>query len=352
MEIVFEETNYSLEALNDLQGNYPEADRLFHFIKCWINGDSSFQFQTSGSTGVPKVIHVSREQIIASVEATSKFLGLRKTHQGLICLDPNFVASIMMAARCLVNDMDCLLTRPSAAPLKGINKKIDFASFVPFQVSKMMEDKTIGQLSNIKNILVGGAPLAQAGFNALADIETSVFVTYGMTETVSHIALMRVKGNYSDAYYEVLPGIQIGQDEEDCLHITGKVTKGKKEQTNDIVEIFETNKFRWLGRRDHVINSGGIKIHPEQLEKSIEAHFSSEFMISWQPDPKLGSECILIIEGQTITKEKQNEIENIIRRNFSKYHLPKQIVVLKEFEKTNSGKIKREETRKKALGLV
>ncbi|WP_422362238.1 AMP-binding protein [Reichenbachiella sp.] len=351
MEIVFEETNYSLKALNDLQDSYPEADRLLHFIKCWVNGDTRFQFQTSGSTGPPKQIHISREQIIASVAATSNFLRLNKSHRALICLDPNFVASIMMAARCLVNDMDCFLARPSADPLKSIDKKISFASFVPFQIYKMMENKTITQLSKIENILVGGAPLTQSGFETLANINTNIFVTYGMTETVSHVALMPVRESFSDAYYEVLPDIRIGQDEDGCLHITGKVTEGKKVQTNDIVEMLAKNKFRWLGRRDHAINSGGIKIHPEQLEKSIEGHFSTEFMISWRPDPKLGSACILIIEDKPIQKEKQNEIESIIVESFSKYHVPKQIIELKEFERTDSGKIKREATRKKALNL-
>ena len=352
MEIVFEETNYSLKALNYLQDSYPEADRLLHFIKCWVNGNTNFQLQTSGSTGTPKTVRISREQIVASVVATSNFLSLSQSQRALICLDPNFVASIMMAARCLVNDIDCLLVRPSADPLKSIDEKIDFASFVPFQIYKMMENKTITQLDKIENILIGGAPLTQSGFEALATINTNIFVTYGMTETVSHIALMRVKGSFSDAYYEILPGIKIGQDEDGCLHIKGKVTEEKKVQTNDIVEMLDKNKFRWLGRRDHVINSGGIKIHPEQLEKSIEGHFSSEFMISWKFDPKLGSECILIIEGKPIPKEKKNEIENIILKNFSKYYVPKQVIELEEFERTNSGKIKREATRKKALGLL
>ncbi|WP_420579770.1 AMP-binding protein [Reichenbachiella sp.] len=352
MEIVFEETNYSLKTLNDLRDAYPEASKLVQFIKGWIDGDTSFQLQTSGSTGTPKIIHVSREQIIASVEATSKFLRLKSSHQALICLDPNFVASIMMAARCLLNDMDCLVTKPSSNPIKSIDKRIDFASFVPFQIYKMMEENTIHELSTIKNILVGGAPLTHSGFETLANINTNIFVTYGMTETVSHIALMRVKGIFSDAYYEVLPGIQIGQDTDGCLHITGAVTEGKKIQTNDSVEMLDKNKFRWLGRRDHVINSGGIKIHPEQIEKSIERYFSSDFMISWNPSAQLGNECILLTENQAIPQEKINAIEKLILKGFSKFHVPKKVIVVKQFERTSSGKVKREATRMKALELL
>lgn len=352
MEIVFEETNYPLESLNDLQRSYPEASKLIHFIKSWIHGNSSFEFQTSGSTGIPKTITINKDQIIASVHGTTSFLGLEKNHKALICLDPNFIASLMMAARCLINDMDLLLKRPSSNPLQSVEEPIDFASFVPIQIYKMIEGGTIDQLVEIKNILIGGAPLTQSAFNRLTEINTNIFVTYGMTETVSHIALMPVKGNYSEALFKVLPGIQIGQDEEGCLHIVGQVTQEQVIQTNDIVEIYNSDKFRWLGRRDHVINSGGIKIHPEQLEKSIETLINSDFIISWKSDLQLGSECIIITEGQRLSNDQLNEIEKAIAMDFSKYHIPKQCIEIDAFERTDSGKVKREETRKKALGLL
>lgn len=352
MKIVFEETDYSLDTLNDLKKKYPEAGKLIQFIKGWENGDLNFEFQTSGSTGTPKSIIISRGQITASVQATSEFLNLNNKQQALICLDPNFVASIMMIARCLINGMNCILSKPSSNPLQSIQHRIDFASFVPFQIYKMIENKSIGDLAAIKNILIGGAPLTPSAFNHLSSLNTNIFVTYGMTETVSHIALMSVKGKYLDAFFEVLPGIQIGQDDEGCLNIIGKITNGLVIQTNDFVEIFEGNKFHWLGRRDFVINSGGIKIHPELLEKCIDAYISSDYIVSWRHDFQLGSECILIFEGEQLSKDQKSDIERIVKDEFSKFHIPKHFIGIETFERTASGKIKREETRKKALGLL
>jgi len=352
MKIVFERSEYQLERLNELLLNYTEAVKLIDFITQWQRNESTFQFHTSGSTGVPKSIDVSRSQIVASVQATSDFLGLKNTHSALLCLDPNFVASLMMVARCLVNDMDLILSRPSSNPLNALDHSIDFASFVPVQVYKMIEEGSILQLTKIQNILIGGAPLSKLAFDTLAKIDTNIFITYGMTETVSHIALMPIKGDYSSAYFEVLPEITIGQDRDNCLTIVGAVTHNKTLQTNDIVELLDETKFRWLGRRDHVINSGGIKIHPEQLEKLIVPLINSDFFISWKTNDQLGNECILITENHKTTDEELKQIQAVIFNTFSKYHAPKSVYSVDLFERTDSGKVKREATRQKALGLL
>lgn len=331
---------------------HPQFTKLITFILNWQQNKDTFQFQTSGSTGAPKSIDVSRDQIVASVDATTEYLGLKKSETALLCLDPNFVASLMMAARCLVNDMDLIIEKPSSNPLKTLTESVDFASFVPMQIYKMIEDGNIHKLADINNILIGGAPLSAAAFDVLTQIKTNIYVTYGMTETVSHIALMPVKETYQNAYFEVLPGIEIGQDNEGCLNITGTVTNNQKLQTNDIVELIWSDKFRWLGRRDHVINSGGIKIHPEQLEKVIETHLKGEFIISWKANDELGSECLLLTEGFTLSNDQFQEIQKEIETTFSKYHIPKFTLAVDKFERTDSGKIKREGTRLKTLGLM
>lgn len=352
MKIVFEGSEYQLEGLSELLTNYPEASKLVNFINHWQQNKDFFQFFTSGSTGVPKSIDVSRRQIVASVLATSQFIGLKKSHITLLCLDPNFVASLMMAARSLVNNMDLVLTRPNSNPLKSLDHSVDFASFVPVQIYKMIEEGSIQLLANIKNVLIGGAPLSRSAFETLAKIDTNLYVTYGMTETVSHIALMPIKGDYNQAYYEVLSGIKLGQDADGCLNINGRVTNDQLLQTNDIVEMINDSKFRWLGRRDHVINSGGIKIHPEELEKLIESQIKSDFMISWQPNDLLGSECILITESLELQNDEFKQLQQLIVDRFSKYHSPKVVFSVYKFERTDSGKIKREATRQKALSLV
>lgn len=352
MKIVFERSEYHLDSLSEFLTAYPTAAKLVSFIDDWNQNADIFQFQTSGSTGNPKTIHVTREQILASVSATSKYLGLEKSEAALLCLDPNFVASLMMAARCLVNDIDLVVSRPSANPLSTLEDEVDFASFVPMQIYKMIEEENINELAKIKNILIGGAPLSAAAFEVLSKIDTNIFATYGMTETVSHIALMPIKGPFASAYFEVLPGVHIGQDADGCLNIAGAVTKQETLQTNDIIEMIGPSKFRWLGRRDHVINSGGIKIHPEQLEKVIEPILKTPFFISWKANEKLGSECLLISEGAEVSSEVWLRVKSEIERSFTKYHIPKSILAVDQFERTDSGKIKREATRKKALGLL
>ncbi|UXX79328.1 AMP-binding protein [Reichenbachiella carrageenanivorans] len=350
MKIVFQGSEYQLDTLDDLRQRYPEASKLLDFIQDWQQGKPSYEFQTSGSTSSPKVIDVNREQIVASARATGQFLELKKSDQVLCCLDPQFVASLMMAARCLIWNMDLALEKPSANPMTAIKNQIDFASFVPFQVYQMIADNNLHQLENIRNVLIGGAPLTPAAFGTLAQLNTNIYATYGMTETVSHIALMPVKGKYSQAYYHLLPNIVIGQDDEQCLKVSGAVTNHNTLQTNDIVEI-TGRTFRWLGRRDHVINSGGIKIHPEQLERKIANLLSSDFFISWQANEKLGNECILITKGAPMAIEKLEEIQKVVTEAFSKHHAPKRAVNVDTFEHTASGKIKREETRIKALKL-
>lgn len=354
MKIVFEDSIYLLSKLSDLRKNYPEAAKLIHFIRSWQQNKTTFQFQTSGSTGLPKSIDVNRYQIVASVEATTQYLSLKNGDQVLIALDPNFVATLMMVARCLILDMDLVLERPTANPLEKTNLPIDFASFVPYQIYKMMDDGNINRLEQIKNVLIGGAPLSQSAFERLELLDTHIYATYGMTETVSHIALMRIKGNFAEASYEFLPGVSTGQDADGCLHVTGAATKQKLVQTNDIVEFVNKDSFRWLGRRDDVINSGGIKIHPEQLERVIDEYFELEAacMISWVEDEKLGAACVLLVEGSSLTSVYFESIQKSIEHNFSKHHIPRSVFTVNHFERTKSGKISREKTRLKVLDLM
>ncbi|MEO9804055.1 MAG: AMP-binding protein [Reichenbachiella sp.] len=354
MKIVFEGSEYQLSNLSELQKVYPESSRLIRFILDWQNKSNSFQLLTSGSTGSPKIIDVDRKQIVASVEATSQYLSLKSNLQVLSSLDPNFIAAVMMVARCLILDMNLILERPTANPLKGISSQIDFASFVPIQIYKMIDEGNIDRLSEINNVLIGGAPLSQSAFERLTSLDTNIYVTYGMTETLSHIALMRIKGNFTEARFEVLPGVSIDSNADKCLNVKGKVTNNQWVQTNDIVEIFSENQFRWLGRADHVINSGGVKIHPEQLEMTITSklQLKTNYLISWIKDEVLGSTCCLITEGEPLSIDGFERVQKVVEQSFSKYHIPKFMLTVKEFIKTDSGKIRREETRLQALNSI
>ncbi|UXP32007.1 AMP-binding protein [Reichenbachiella agarivorans] len=343
MKIIFQNTIYSPDELNQLSKTYLGSQPLCQFISHWLEGHSDFTFQTSGSTGIPKNISVQRRQIEASVHATADFLNLKASDQVLLCLNPQYIASIMMAARALVLDMDLYIQAPSANPLTTLNHTIDFASFVPFQIYQMIQENSILQLEGIKNVLIGGAPLNQETFDILSSLNNNCYLTYGMTETVSHIALMKISGDYQQACYDVLDGIKIGNNDEQCLQIQGVVTNDQWIQTTDVVELISERQFRWLGRADHVINSGGIKIHPEQLEKYLSSLITTgEFFIGGISDSKLNERCVLVTESP-MSPDKFVQIQESVAEHFSKHHVPKAYFHLPTFIKTESGKLKRKE---------
>ncbi|PIB37518.1 hypothetical protein BFP72_10685 [Reichenbachiella sp. 5M10] len=316
---------------------------MTQFVKGWLSKQSEFTFHSSGSTGVPKPIIVNRRQIEASVQATARHLQLQPQDRVLLCLNPQYIASLMMVARALILDLDLLLTRPSSNPLLQLDSSVDFASFVPYQIYQMIADDSLVQLSKIRTVLIGGAPLSRAAFEQLASLPNRLYLTYGMTETVSHIALMPIHGHYEEALYHVLESITIGTNAQHCLHIQGVVTNDTRIQTTDVVKLHSDRSFEWLGRADHVINSGGIKIHPEQLEKTIAPWLGdTAFFIAGVEDPVLNERCILVTESP-ISTDTFVQIQNQITRIYSKHHVPKEVKVSGPFVKTDSGKVKRKE---------
>ncbi|MFY0627299.1 MAG: AMP-binding protein [Reichenbachiella sp.] len=353
MKITFLHHEFTLDNIQDLYEQDSSYYPVIEFIRKWRRGDHTFEFHTSGSTGTPKIIPIYRKQIEASVANTAQFLGLKSGEQILLCLDPSYVAAIMMVARGLILDMDIHIVKPSGNPFReNQNLSIDFVSLVPFQVYQMMEQNTFSDLSKIKNILIGGAPLSDDAFNALTILPSNVFLSYGMTETVSHIALMPIKGEIEKAKFQLLPNIFIGTNEDNCLWIDGDITNNQRIQTTDVVELLNDDEFRWVGRRDNVINSGGIKIHPERIENVIRKEFqklniSNEIYVIGISDDLLGQKIVLFIEGDIKVKNNGNQvdalaiIESPISVQLGKYHLPKEVRVIEKFERTSSGKLKK-----------
>ncbi len=321
---------------------------LVEFARKWIMGEHSFEVFSSGSTGPVKKITLYRKQIEASVAATSEFLGLQSGEKIMMCLNPSYIGGLMMAARGLILDMDVHIVQPKGNPLDEIgNEKIDFASFVPYQIHQIIEGGQLDRLSQIRNVLIGGAPLNDETFSKLSTLPNNLYMTYGMTETASHIALMPIKGEPKDTAFHLLPNLFIGTNEKGCLWVEGNVTNNQRLQTTDVVEIRDEVYFKWMGRNDFVINSGGVKIHPEQVEKIIAREFErigikNEFYISGVSDSQLGEMAVLKIEGSL--SDEARVFENItpaIEQELSKYHVPKGIRIIEEFERTESGKVKR-----------
>lgn len=308
---------------------------------------------TSGSTGDPKVIKIDRSQIEASVFMTKNALELKPNMNALICLDPKYIASIIMAARCIILDMNMIIVEPSSNPLKSIDPSlhIDFASFVPIQIDRMVEDGATSRMESIDKILIGGAPLNDRLKKSLKHLNTDIFLTYGMTETVSHVALMKMGHQHMDAHYTLLEGIKMKKQDNGCLAIAGAVTNQKLINTNDLVEIINDSQFSWLGRLDNIINTGGIKIIPETIEFRLKDWINnpmtnSEFIISSIPDSRLGQKIVLITEGEPIGDDEFSVIQAYIKNEFSPFHIPRNAYAVQHFIRTDSGKIVRNATQK------
>ena len=252
----------------------------------------------------------------------------------------------MMLVRGMVADMDLLLVEPDSSPLQKIEAgtKIDFTALVPLQLQTILQandPKDLLLLNGMKAIIVGGAQVNEQLEKQIQALSSPVFITYGMTETVSHIALRRLNGLAKQDYYKTLPGVSIDTDERGALKILSPVTHHQWLQTNDLVEVMSATEFRWLGRTDYAINSGGVKIQPEKVERTLEQFLAQQeiqhFFIIGLPHAQLGEAVTLFIES-----DKKNELLlEQIRPMLDRYELPKAVIAVKRFSRTATGKIER-----------
>lgn len=320
------------------------------FCAEWLCGKKQFQLQTSGSTGEPKKIRISRKQMQISAALTIQKLGLNSGDKALVCIDTRFIGGKMMLVRAFEADMAMTIIAPSSNPLKGMpeNAHFDFTALVPMQLQVMLENSGKEQaiLDGMKAIIVGGGAMSRSLEEKIQKLKAPVYSTYGMTETVSHIALKKINGAEKSEHYKAFPGVKLGQDERGCLTISGAMTNGETIVTNDLVTLLGENQFQWEGRIDHVINSGGIKINTEKLEEEAEQAFldhgiNRRFIFAGLPDELLGQKLVLIIEGSPLTTDKENVLMNDFKKTFPAYHIPKQVYYLPKFIETSTSKIQR-----------
>lgn len=301
--------------------------KVLELIRKWRDGTDAFEFNTSGSTGNPKKILISREKITYSVRATFEFIDPEKNiSSALLCINPEFIGGAMVIFRSLIMDLDLFISEPAsdAASINPANENFDLVSLVPLQLESMLPN----EMEKYKTILVGGAPIS----NSVKVPECiQIFSTYGMTETVSHIALKR----YGAPYYEMTGDAIVSLDDDDgCLKFKGTLTENKWLKTNDLGNVISLKKFEWTGRKDFVINSGGIKINPELIEGKLADQFTSSFVISSVPDIRLGERLVLVVEGNSAKI-------NFDYSTLSKYEKPKEVVYWDMIPRTASNKIDR-----------
>ena len=311
----------------------------FTFIQAWLLGENSFNLQTSGSTGTPKEICVTRNQLTKSAQRTIEALNLSEQDTALVCLDTKYIAGKMMVVRALEGNMKLMVVEPSSDALQKVSKPITFTALVPLQLQEILKHPdSFQKLNQMKAVIIGGAAVNSSLQKEITKLSCAVYATYGMTETVSHIALQRLNGDQATEHFTVLSGIKIKTDERGCL-VIDMPEFSEPIVTNDLVEIISSNQFRWLGRFDNVINSGGFKISPEKIEKSLETILPSQaFFVTSIPDERLGEKLVLIIEGSRVTID-------FSRLHLHPYEIPKDVLYLPEFIRTETGKINRKETK-------
>lgn len=319
-----------------------DKNHIITFIENWLDENRYIKVKTSGSTGIPKEIHLDKQNIWNSALATLSFFKLGNHTKALLGMSAEYIAGKMMLVRAMIGGWNLHISEPSKNPLKG-EEEYDFTAMVPYQIFHSIKD-----LHKVRKIIIGGGVVSPQLNRELEEIESEIFATYGMTETISHIAVRRLNGNDRSEVYHALPNVSFEKNASNQLIINAPKISISKVVTNDVVELLSDTEFRFLGRLDNVINSGGVKIHPEEVEQKLSTFISEPFFIASRKDDALGEEVVMIIEKD----EEQHLADFQSAFQFLKhYERPRAIYTTPAFVYTDTDKIRRQEVLKK-LGLI
>ena len=343
---------------------------LEEFLQEWNNDSEKVLVHTSGSTGKPKPIWVEKRRMEASARITCDFLGLKEGDTALLCMSLDYIAGKMMVVRSLVRNLKLIVVEPTGHPLadatplqlprggefcsgffspprgswRGVGW-LAFAAMVPMQVYNSLQvPEERERLKQIKHLIIGGGAIDEAMASELKDFPNYVWSTYGMTETLSHIALRRLNGVDASDWYTPFAQVQISQNEDGCLVIDAPEVCAERLVTNDIVEISEAG-FRIIGRKDNVICSGGIKIQAEEVERALKPYLHVPFMITKRKDSKFGEVVVMMIEDRGERREDREErdslktrLQRLCREHLPKYWQPRDVVFVEKIPMTETGK--------------
>ena len=331
----------------------PWKRSVYAFIVEWFSPSPYIEAKTSGSTGAPKIVKLEKDAMCASAAMTCDYFGLRSGDTILLCLSADYIAGKMMLVRALVADLDVLLVPPSSNPLKeNFTHAVTFSAFVPMQLEAGLiaagpdvRATYARRLSSIDTVIVGGSPMRPELCDVLSRLDCNVYATYGMTETYSHIAVKRIDREHRRRFFESLPGIHVSKDARDCLVVHAPRLGLDRVVTNDLVEIEDGARFSVLGRIDHVINTGSVKVFPERIERKISPLFDGRrFFVFPQPDHELYQRVGLLIEGGPFAEAKTQKLRQSMATYVEPYERPKDIFFLRNFFETASGKLDRDAT--------
>ena len=315
---------------------------LEEFLSEWNNDSPFVHVQTSGSTGAPKPMLAEKRRMLASARITNDFLGLREGDAALLCMSLDYIAGKMMVVRSIERGLKLITVEPSGHPLNHSQLaiddcQIDFAAMVPLQVYNTLQvPEERKRLLQIRHLIIGGGAIDEALGAELKNFPNAVWSTYGMTETLSHIALRRLSGPEASDWYIPFPSVKVSLSEDGCLVIDAPEVCPERLVTNDIAEI-SPQGFRILGRKDNVICSGGIKIQIEEVESRLRPFLRVPYLISKRPDPKFGEVSVLLTEGSV------DEARQICERILPKYYIPRHYLHVDRIPLTETGKPARQQ---------
>lgn len=340
--------NFNREELHEVayslvKEGEPYEQSIGDFLMDWLNEKEYIDVKTSGSTGIPKLVRLKKQYMVNSSIATGDFFNVSVGDTALHCLPAEYIAGKMMLVRALILGLEVDLVAPSLYPLSDSNRKYDFCAMIPLQLQN-----SLPYVNLIKTVIVGGATVSNELVEAIQEKETLIYETYGMTETVTHIAAKQLNNLPSEKLahpnaFKTLPDVTVTKDKRDCLVINAPNISDEAIVTNDLVNLVSDREFEWLGRHDNVINSGGVKLLPEQIEAKLDKIISNRFFVAGLPDEELGNRLVLIVEGNAIDiKVLSAQIASL--ETLTRYEVPKEIFSLPRFKETENGKIKRKKT--------
>ncbi len=315
--------------------------KVLNFVKQWQSDDEWLEVSTSGSTGAPKIIKLNKQQIRASAKATVNYFNLQPHQTILLAMSTDYIAGKMMLIRALEHQLNIVVAAVTSNPLmSNINHKIDFSAFVPMQVNAILSNsQTKKNYEQINQVIIGGAPISLKLQHQLEALKNTNYSTYGMTETISHVAVKNISNK--EEFYTALPNVNFSVTTNNQLIIDAPSIVNQPIITNDVVELINSKQFMWRGRADFVINSGGIKLYTEMIEKKIEHLLPNHrFYLTSVDDEVLGQKLILKIEntGELDIEKLSLNLKSVL----SPYEMPKQIVNVNQFKETTTGKTIRE----------
>ena len=311
------------------------------FLAEWLNEDPCVKVQTSGSTGDPKPMLVEKRRMRASARITCDFLGLKPGDTALLCMSLDYIAGKMMVVRALERDLQLISVPPSGHPLSAVSQEITFAAMVPMQVFNSLQvPEERERLRRLRHLIIGGGAVSDQLATELRDFPHHVWSTYGMTETLSHIALRPLNGPRASEWYTPFPSVSVSLNDADCLVINAPEVCAETLVTNDIAELApDGSRFRILGRRDNVICSGGIKIQAEELERRLAPFMRVPYLISSRPDEKFGEIVVLLTEGSI------DEARQVCESVLPKFHQPRAYLHVDRIPLTETGKPARKQAK-------